>query len=63
MPRLVEERVTEIHVVSQNIIQNVNTEINNFWEQLASSQLTESVIPNQALPVKEVDVENNSQWT
>jgi hypothetical protein len=63
LPRLVDERDSEIHVASQNIIQKVNTEINNFWEELASSQLTDRVLPNQAFPVTEVNVENNSQWT
>jgi hypothetical protein len=39
----------------------VNTEITCLWEQLAARQLTEGVIPNQALPVTAVNVENSSQ--
>ena len=59
--RLVEDRVTEIHAAAQNSIEKVNTEITCLREQLAARQLTEGAIPNQALPVTAVNVENSSQ--
>jgi hypothetical protein len=59
--RLVEDGVTEIQVAVQNSIQKVNTEITYLWEQLAARWLNEGEIPNQVLPVTDVDVENSSQ--
>lgn len=51
VPRLVEEKITEIQAAAQNNIQKVNTEIKNLREQLAARQLTDSAIPNQVPPV------------
>ena len=59
--RLVEDRVTEIQAETQNGIQKVNIEITYLRGQLAARQLTEGAIPNQVLPVTEVDIENSSQ--
>ena len=59
--RLVEDRVTEIQAAAQKSIEKVNTEITCLREQLAARQLTEGAIPNQALPVTAVNVENSSQ--
>jgi hypothetical protein len=55
--RLVEDRVTEIQAAAQKSIEKVNTEITCLREQLATKQLTEGAIPNQALPVTAVNVE------
>ena len=38
---------------------NMKTEITYLREQLAARQLTESAIPDQVLPVTDVDVENS----
>jgi len=58
------ERI-DAHVVAtskaQNSIEKVNTEITCLREQLAARRLTESAIPNQALPVTAVNVESSSQ--
>jgi len=55
----------DAHVVAtskaHNSIEKVNTEITCLREQLAGRQLTESAIPNQALPVTAVNVESSSQ--
>jgi len=59
--RLVEDKVTEIQAAAQNGIQKENTEITYLREQLAARQLTEGAIPNQVLPVTDVNVENSSQ--
>jgi hypothetical protein len=60
---LVKDRVTEIQAAARNNIQKVNTEITYLREQLAARQLTEGAIPNQALPVTDVDVEKSGLVT
>jgi gas vesicle protein len=57
----VEDRVTEIEAAAQNSIQKLNAEITYLRGQIATRQVTDSVMPSQALPVAAVDVQISSQ--
>jgi hypothetical protein len=59
--KLVEERVTESQVASQNSIREVNTEIKRLREHLAAKHATDQVISIQIPPVTEVNLGNSSQ--